>query len=215
MARPLAFVGPSVCRSDVEHCTAVELTSPAKRGDVLNAARAGFAPLLLIDGFVLHDHPPSSKEITAVLRRGTRVYGAASVGALLAVKLRNVGMVGHGWVFESYLDGTIAAADEVLVSMFPETFKPLTVPLVNVRYALSRLSPVHGIPSAAQHSILASVSAIYFEERTPDRVREVLVRAGVAHSLIEEVLAPEFDIKRRDGIALIEEVHRRQLAWSK
>ena len=207
--RPLAFIGPSVSRSDVEHCTEVELTSPARRGDILKAARAGFAPLLLIDGFVLHDDPPSSKEITAVLRRGTCVYGAASVGALLAFKLRNDGMIGRGWVFESYSDGTITAGDEVLVSMFPETFKPLTVPLVNVRYALGRLSAFHGITAAAQRSILRCLSAIYFEERTPACVREVLVRAGVADSLIKQLLAPEFDIKRHDGIALIEEVHRK------
>jgi hypothetical protein len=144
-----------------------------------------------------------------VLQRGTRVYGAASVGALLAVKLRNLGMIGRGWVFDSYLDGTIAADDEVLVSMFPETFKPLTVPLVNVRYALRRLSPLHGITAATQHSILACVSAIYFEERTPARVRQALARAGVTDALIEQVLAPQFDIKRRDGIALIEEVQRK------
>jgi hypothetical protein len=178
----------------------------------LNAARAGFAPLLLIDGFVLHDPPPSSKEITAAMKRGIPVYGAASVGALLAVKLRNVGMIGRGWVFESYLDGTIIGCAEVLISMIPETFKPLTVPLVNIRYALSRLSPLYGITAATQHSILGSVSAICFEERTPASVREVFVRAGVADSLIEQVLAPAFDIKKRDGIALIEEVHRRQLA---
>jgi hypothetical protein len=37
----------------------------------------------------------------------------------------------------------------------------------------------------------------------------VLARAGVADSLIKQLLAPEFDIKKHDGIALIEEVHRR------
>ena len=118
-------------------------------------------------------------------------------------------MIGRGWVFESYSDGTITAGDEVLVSMFPETFKPLTVPLVNVRYALGRLSPLYGITAATQSGILSCLSAIYFEERTPARVRGVLVRAGVADSFIKHVLAPEFNIKRHDGIALIEEVHQK------
>jgi hypothetical protein len=58
------------------------------------------------------------------------------MGALRAVELADRGMRGLGRVFELYRRGRLTADDEVALVFCPESLRPLSEPLVNLRLGL-------------------------------------------------------------------------------
>jgi len=167
------------------------------------ASDAGGQTVVLIDGEMVHGYAPSPSEILGILRRGVRVLGAASLGALRAVELRAHGMEGLGWVYDAYLNGRLAGDDEVVSLLFPETFSPLTVPLVRLRYAVDRLANLHELDAAAGAAALRELKSLHYEDRSPQRVESALARAGISPTLRSRLSSAEFDIKRIDAVACI------------
>ncbi|WP_239014256.1 TfuA-like protein [Archangium violaceum] len=93
------------------------------------------------------------------------VLGASSMGALRAAELHPHGMVGVGRIFEAYLEGRLSADDEVALLHGPAElgFRPLTLPLVNIRATLDA-SP---LDAGLRGLLLATATRLPFEERTP------------------------------------------------
>ena len=60
----------------------------------------------IIDGGFEYTAPVWHKEILYALSAGTRVLGAASMGALRAAECHSFGMTGVGSIFKEYRDGT-------------------------------------------------------------------------------------------------------------
>lgn len=142
MSKPeavLIYAGPSVSRDEVmDRVPGAVLKPPARSGDVLSDLHAlDPTHLLLIDGEFQQHFSTWLKELVYALQypsiRG--VYGAASVGALRAAALADLGMVGVGQVFRWYDSGEVTGDDEVAVaySVDAQGAYRSTVPLVNVR----------------------------------------------------------------------------------
>jgi hypothetical protein len=152
---------------------------------------------VLVDGYLIHAYPPSPMEIHDVLTRGVTVIGTASLGAIRAVELRPFGMIGMGWVHEQFASGDVDRDDEIVVACDERSGRALTVPMINVRFAIKAFYKTGRIVHAQAEAALAAVAALYLEERTRASVRAALCRS-LPDELADEALSPAYDIKARD-----------------
>jgi len=205
-ARPLiAFVGPSISRDEAERvCPGLDLRPPARRDDLYREREHGAWGFLLIDGVFMQDDAVSPREVVDVLEDGALVLGAASMGALRAADCWPAGARGLGLIYRLYRRGVLESDEDVAVAVSADgSDAAVSVPLVNVRYAVSRAVRRHLLDRATARRIVSTAAAIYYPERT---WREVLRRVG---GLPPEVAAfcAGFDLKREDA--------RRALAYAR
>lgn len=204
------FVGPTLSESEpVLAAPDVRVLPPARHGDLFDTAIEGGDTVVLIDG-VFHQAPAlRHKEILAVMGRGVRVIGAASIGALRAAELAPYGMFGVGSVYTAYASGEIDGDDEVAVGQAPDgEFGALTWPLVNLRYVL-RLARSAGVLDGARAAgLLEALRAVYYPQRTWAAVRAVCRRrdeTGFVGWLAEQRGQDRHfgDLKRVDAFAAV------------
>ncbi len=172
--RIVVFVGPSVDKEtakeilDAEYD--VEYLPPAKRGDVSRAANDGAEIVCLIDGVFFQDSAVAHREILYALKKGVRVIGSSSMGALRASELDLYGMEGVGKIYDWYKSGKLVSDDEVALFFDPVYFKPLSEPLVNIRYNL-RIAEAEGvIDRDTCEKVLNIAKSLYFPDRTYQRI---------------------------------------------
>jgi TfuA protein len=169
---PIVYLGPSLPRAQAMQLLDADFRPPVRRGDLMECPNDRV--VVIIDGEFGQSLSVSPKEILQLLDRGTRVIGASSMGALRAAELESCGMVGCGWVFESYRSGRIVRDDEVALTFSPFDLRPLTVPLVNVRCWLERLQQMGLVDALTARRMLRGVERIFFAERTPELVHRVM-----------------------------------------
>ncbi len=173
---------------------------PCRRGD-LDAIGEGVL-VGLVDGLFHQSDAVSPREITYALKRGATILGSSSMGALRAMEVPGIEGVGH--IYQMYRHGIIDGDDEVALLFNPDTFSPLTVPLVNVRYAVDRLQKSQTITSSVGQRILDTARKLHFSERT---YKLILQEAGLS----DKADTPDllhllnyFDLKRDDARLLLE-----------
>jgi TfuA protein len=196
----VTFLGPSYPRFLAQKILDADYRPPARRGDLIRAVKDGAQTIILIDGYLVYDYPPSPMEVHEVIARGVTVIGTASLGALRAVELKQCGMFGSGWVYERYLDLSIDSDDEVVTSLNARTDEGVTLPLVRIRYAVSQLV-VDGKLSKAQGKFLINyLRNIYFEKRTKTSVQIAAQQCSISTDITESLFSKEFDIKAIDTL---------------
>ncbi|WP_292520529.1 TfuA-related McrA-glycine thioamidation protein [Methanoculleus sp.] len=168
----VVFLGPSCDHATARGILDADYRAPAKRGDILDAARTGARIIGLIDGVFFQDCAVAHREVLAALRAGIRVVGASSMGALRAAELDSLGMEGIGEIYRAYREGRLVADDEVALLFDPETFVPLSEPLVNIRATIQRAVECNVIGADAARALLEAARGLYFPERTYDAVVE-------------------------------------------
>lgn len=187
--RIAVFAGPSLPAADRVVCDGVSYLPPASRHDVLAAAKA-FDAVLLVDGVFHHDLAPSPKECFASLECA-RMFGASSMGALRAAECAPYGFTPLGAIARWYVSDRIDGEDEVAVLAHPETHEALTVALVNVRY-VARLARRQRLLTAGEaETFVARARSIFYMERSwedviggaPVRARPYLLELANAHDL--------------------------------
>jgi TfuA protein len=159
----IVYLGPSLPLSEAQKLLEADYRPPVKRGDL---PRSFDGTVVIIDGEFGQSLSVSPNEILRLLDAGTRVIGAASMGALRAAELYPYGMRGCGWIFEAYMDGRLIADDEVAVTYSPLDLTALTVPLVNVRVWLERLVAASQIDGPTARLLLARARRIFYADRT-------------------------------------------------
>jgi hypothetical protein len=194
--RVAVFAGPSLPPGDRVPFPGVEYFAPAKRGDVEGAAN-DFDAILLIDGVFADALSTTPKEMLRACTR-TRVFGAASMGALRAAECRTHGAVPLGAIAAMYARGVLEGDDEVAVLMHPSTFAALTVPSVNVRYVawLARRRSILDAAAAATWTAAAR-ERIFYAERSWTGALELAPVA--ARAALDGIARREGDLKRWDA----------------
>jgi hypothetical protein len=170
--KPIVYLGPSLPRDEAAQLIDADFRPPVRRGDLIDSPRERV--VVIIDGEFGQSLSVSPKEILELLDQGTCVIGASSMGALRAAELESCGMLGCGWVFEAYRSGRIVRDDEVALTFSPFDLQPLTIPLVNVRCWLEQLQESGLVDSLTARRMLRGVERIFFAERTPEVVQQVL-----------------------------------------
>ena len=205
----VVFLGPSLDRKSAEAILAAGYRPPVKRDDILTAIRDEAEVIGIIDGVFFQDCAVGHREILAALRKGIPVIGASSMGALRAAELDVHGMVGIGEVYRMYRSGELVSDDEVALIYDPESFIPLSEPLVNIRHNL-RLAVERELISRETEQALVSVTQqIYFPQRTYRKICSTAVEQGTApHGEIDRFLrfaeTGAEDLKRLDAIRALE-----------
>ena len=201
---PVVFAGLSLSHAEAGAFGSAEIRPPVKRGD-LDALESGRV-VAIIDGELDPVTMLTIDEIRRAIDRGMKVRGAASIGALRAFETRDNGMEGVGWVYDAYCTGRIVGTDEIAVVYEPLSRRPLTVPLVNVRFCLDRLVSGGSITVAEADAAMSTLKSLRVEERGR---RGVLLRLahvfGSARVKAALRLAAELDsnIKKRDAFHLL------------
>ncbi len=203
MQTVVVFLGPSLDLDEARTILDASYRPPAKRGDLTAAVESGAAVIGLIDGVFFQDAAVGHREILSALRRGVRVIGASSMGALRAAEMESFGMEGVGEISRRYSSGELVADDEVALVFDPYTSCALSEPLVNIRYALERAED-NGILDGGECRTLLSVAAgLYYPDRTYRRI------AAEAAALVGDEAVSRFmafiekekpDLKREDAI---------------
>ena len=165
-SKPIIFLGPSLSTEKAKKILDADYRKPAKKGDFLQLVFKETKYVGLIDGFFLQDYPPTPIEIYNLLRKkGTKVYGSSSLGALRAVELSKYGMIGVGKIFNLFRKGILDADDEVAVT-FTGYSNYKSEALIDIRYNLFLAQKMGIIDIETKKVILRISKQTYFPYRT-------------------------------------------------
>ncbi len=177
----LIFIGPTLPSERVHRLLpGAVVRGPAECGDVYRAARAGFEVVGLCDGYFEHRLPVWHKELLWALKRGVRLYGAASMGALRAAELAPFGMVGVGQVFEWFRDGLLMDDDEVAVAHEPAErgYRPVSEAMVNMRATFQRALECGIIGVELRDQLVLQAKRIFYAQRSYGALWAAMAAAG-------------------------------------
>jgi hypothetical protein len=209
------FLGPTLGSESASAILDADYYPPARKGDVYRIMTSGVQTIVLIDG-VFHNTPSIwQRELLAAIEEGIEVFGASSMGALRAAELHPFGMIGYGTVFEWYRDGILDADDEVAVWHGPEEcdFRPLSEPLVNIRYTLLKAVQDQCLGAEQAQTLIAYAKRLHYPDRSYRRLLDSPVLKGWSRRcfarLEEYLLSRSTDIKRTDAVGLLRHCARR------
>ena len=132
--------------------------------------------------------------------------GASSLGALRAVELEQFGMIGVGRIFAMYKCKRIIADDEVALVFAEEDWRPLSEPLINIRYALSAARRLGLIHARERQLLIRIAGRIYFAERRWSTVLDSASKYMDADRIAELAAflsSARLDLKKEDALQLL------------
>ncbi len=212
MKRVIVFTGPSLHPREAKKLLRAEYHPPVRRGDILKVIRKPVDIIVIIDGVFHHEPAVAHKEIIEALKMGVKVVGGASMGALRASELDSLGMIGIGYIYKRYRDGSIESDDDVAVAFDPKTLQPLSDSLVSIEYNFKK-AHMHGIISKDElEYLIRTAKSIFYPKRTYDRIyRECNIDPTILQRLKEFIKDEGVDIKREDAIKVLEYVRDKLL----
>jgi hypothetical protein len=201
----VAFLGPSLPAAEARRVAPCRVLAPARAGDVLAVLPERPLAIALVDG--LFDTTPSvwHRELLAALDAGVAVFGGASMGALRAAELSGLGMIGVGQVFRWYRDGAIDDDGEValLHGDAEHAYRPLTLPLVNVRAAAGAARSERLLSQREARALVAAAERLHYSERSWRAVLAAATLGEAARRRMREFLPRAPDVKADDARACI------------
>lgn len=216
--KPFVFLGPTLPAAEAASILDAVYLPPVSQGDVFRVAREKPWAIAIIDGYFERVPAVWHKEILWALTQGIHVFGASSMGALRAAELAPYGMVGVGQVFHAFRQGEIEDDDEVTISHAPAEwhYRAVSEAMVNIR-ATVRQAASHGvIGSESANTLLQCAKRLHYPERTYPRILAGTAEAGASPAELARferwLPAGRVDQKRRDALALLHRLRRRQKA---
>jgi hypothetical protein len=202
----IAFAGPSLTHADRESFPGVEWRPPAEAGDMLRLAAGDVTDLCLIDGYFDHRPAVRHKELLLLLAKGTRIFGAASIGALRAAEMEAYGMTGVGAIFAAYARGSLTGDDEVALihAGRDRGWRPMSVPLVDVRASLCAARRAGMIGHGDARSMLRAAARIHYVDRQWRSICEAMADAGRRRAFETWLEGSAISQKRIDALACLE-----------
>lgn len=197
------FAGPSLVDSPFREAAAHLTVPPIQDGDLARlTCTAPVATALVVDGYFGAGQAVNLTEIQETIRRGIRLYGCSSMGALRAVEAAPWGMTGLGAIYDSYRRG-VRTEDENVALLHDDTYRPLTVPTVNLD-ALCVLLNEGGVPTQASATFRDRAAELYFGDRSFTALRALARKhlskhADIVASLLEPAERGRWDVKRQDA----------------
>ena len=207
--RAVIFTGTSISHSDARQFLDATYLPPVRRGDVAKVTGQGVDVIGIIDGVFFERAAVAHREILAAMKKGIKVIGGGSMGALRASELDRHGMIGVGQVYEWYRDGVLEADDEVAVTTNPETHEPVSTPLVNIRQTLNAAQTVGLIDHTLTQRLLGIAQQTHYPQRSylgiiKDAMNMDILSSHDADAITAFCKNHEVDIKRTDAIAVLE-----------
>ncbi|MGZ3459400.1 MAG: TfuA-like protein [Archangium sp.] len=175
----VVFLGPSLPEEEALALAPCRVLPPARPGDVWRALSLRPRAIALVDGVFEAQPSVWHHELLAALDAGVAVFGGGSMGALRAAELTGHGMVGVGLIFEAYHRGELVDDSEValLHADAEHGFRPLTVPLVNVRHAARLARRARVLAPREAQALVEAAGALFYQDRTWPRVLAAVAEA--------------------------------------
>jgi TfuA protein len=211
--RAVIFTGNSISHENARKILRANYQPPIRRFQIGKFVQKGYNIIGIIDGIFFDRAAVGHREILSALDAGVKVVGGASMGALRASELDSHGMIGVGKIYEWYRDGVIESDDEVAVSTNPDTFEPISVPLVNIRETLKSAFTANIITEKEHKDLLELSINTYY----PDRTYLGLAKEGIKKGLIPEEKMKSFldfcitkgiDVKKEDAVLVLETIQK-------
>jgi len=205
----VVFLGPSLETEHAKRILDAEYRPPAARGDIFKAVQEGAKIIGLIDGVFFQACAIAHREILYALEKGVKVVGASSMGALRASELDVYGMEGVGRIYEQYKNGELVSDDEVALLFEPESLKPLSEPLVNIRHNLDCAEERGIITTGVKVKLVDIARSLYYPERVYERIlsdAEGKVDRETFEQLKTFLREEKRDLKREDAIAALKRI---------
>ena len=190
--RKVVFLGPSLGLAEARGiCPDADFRPPIRFGDLYALSCDPPGTILIIDGVFHDDTPVWQREILQMLQTGWQVLGASSMGALRALELEPYGMIGLGTIFEWYRSGRIEGDDEVALmhGTADVDYRPLTLPLVDVRHVLAGLRQQGALAPAQVSGMLRGFKHVGHERRTLGALVKLAQAQGADAAAVRERLA--------------------------
>jgi hypothetical protein len=200
----VVYLGMSLSQEEAKGLLKARYLPPVRRGD-LPKLPDSVRMVGIIDGVFLNESAVGHREIIDLLKRGVTVVGGGSMGALRAAELQDLGMIGVGRIFEMYRDGDIEGDDEVALVFDPETFEPLSEPLVNIRHFLSEAVHRGVLEAAIAESYLERVRDVFYPRRSFDLLLQMVQEddEDLYDELDAMLMSSSFDLKRSDTLKVL------------
>lgn len=182
---------------------------PVKRGDVERIVQE-YSPgnLAIVDG-TFHSYPAVSHvELREALRKGWRIWGLCSMGAIRAYEMRTLGMVGFGKVYEQFEIHDDFRDDEVaLIHGAEDPYMPITEPLVHIREFIRQMVDKSYLEHKQGNETIDRLANMWYGFRTLPLLRGMVIDTWQgSHERLDEYLKEfsRFRIKTKDLAEFIE-----------
>ncbi|MEY4581003.1 MAG: hypothetical protein RL701_5706 [Pseudomonadota bacterium] len=199
----IVYLGPSLPLTEARALYGdADYRPPVRRGDLDQLAPGTVVGM--IDGVFDQDLSVSPREVLNALRRRIHIIGSSSMGAMRASEVR--GMTGVGRIYDMFKRGLIERDDEVALVFDPETYRAASEPMVNIRYAVERLTSSGTLSRGKGQRLLSAARRLHYRDRN---YRRILRDAGIAHTRDSAVLLEllqSHNLKREDAKLLIEQL---------
>ncbi|ADI74908.1 TfuA domain protein core [Methanohalobium evestigatum Z-7303] len=206
--RITVFAGTSITHEDAKEILNADYKPPVYRCNIDKAMKEGYNIIGIIDGVFFDKAAVSHKEIIKALKNNVIVVGGCSMGALRASELDDYGMIGAGKIYEQYRDGVIEADDEVAVATNPDTFEPVSKPLINIRQTLKAAYEDDIIDDKTYSNLIEIAKHTYYPYRSYTGIIKQAVKNNIltkkdSNNILRYCRENEIDIKRQDAIAVL------------
>ena len=204
----IVFAGPSVPAHRRTGLAGIDWRPPACGGDLLSLAKDRPEKVLLIDGRFEERASVQHKEALALMAAGTKLYGAASMGALRAAELSAFGMLPLGRIAAAYRSSLLVGDDEVALVHGDERIehRAVSVAMVDVRATLCRAVRDRTIDRGLAKALRACWHSIHYVDR--DWPAMLDAAAGIAPAeLLRTIADNAVSLKEQDASDAIRFAH--------
>lgn len=229
MANAFIFTGPTLSINDIplanytrgeekiilNNGNSISFLPPVSEGDIFSIVDKTPDIIGIIDGYFENVPAVWHKEILYAMKKGIHVLGSSSMGALRAAELSAFGMEGIGEIYNSFASGEYGDDDEVTIAHGPaELGYPLTSEaMANIRRTVQAAFKAGVITHHDTEKLIKSGKSIFYKRRTYPQIIEGAKKIGLSEEASAHfsrwVSENHIDQKKKDGLALIEEVLER------
>lgn len=179
---------------------------PIQRGDLNLALKENPDIIGIIDGVFHQNSAVGHKEILKVMKKGIKVYGASSMGALRASELDVLGMYGIGYVYSQYASGEVDSDDDVAVMLDSETLEALSEPLINMKYVFENAASQSIITEDEKDELLQIAKKTYYPKRNYAQTLSSSTLDDDKKGKLIDFIRESADIKKEDAKELIKHI---------
>ena len=179
---------------------------PVKRGDLSFDLKENPDIIGIIDGVFHQNSAVGHKEILDAIKKGIKVFGASSMGALRASELDTLGMTGIGYCYEQYANGIIESDDEVAVMLDSESLEALSVPLISMRYLFNGAVGKNIISENEKNNLIQIAKETFYPKRNYAKILSESNLDDVKKNRLIDYIRESEDIKKQDAKLLINHV---------
>lgn len=179
---------------------------PIKRGDLSHDIKENPDIIAIIDGVFHQNSAVGHREILSVMKKGVKVYGSSSIGALRASELDVLGMEGIGYCYNEYASGNVTSDDAVAVMLDSETLEALSVPLISMNYVFTNAVAENIITKEEKDELIKITKETYYPKRNyAQTLSQSSLDADKKGKLIDFIRTSK-DIKKEDAKELLNHI---------